>query len=317
MFRADLFKFERILAVSLPERTDHRDGLVLASAVSNLDVEFVDGVRGEDVSRKALPAHFDDSLPPSVIGAWRAHINAIARVVEKGWSSALILEDDVDWDVRLPGLMQDFALDAGVLLSNQGSTQQFVSSSLQLADVPKSSPYGDGWDVLWLGHCGMEVPSDGPKVVHHNDDTVPEPRYLHSWDQLAESPLMMYPPHTRVAMNQKEGVCSLAYAVSQAGARSILLDLGLRRMDHAFDIMLRQWCEGTNGHEKHVCLGVLPQLFDHHRRAGPSDIDSDIATPHDTYRDEAFTLNIRWSVRMNMDKLLHGLTDYDDQYPNG
>jgi hypothetical protein len=68
--------------------------------------------------------------------------------------------------------------------------------------------------------------------------------------------------------------------------------------------------------EPHNCLGVLPQLFDHHRRRGPKSIDSDISAANGDCRDSAFTLNIRWSVRMNMKKLLNGDTRYDDQYPD-
>jgi len=74
-------KFQKIFAVSLPERTDHRDGLVLASAVSNIHFEFVDGVHGDAVLDKALPLGEHSNLGASTIGSWRAHLNAIARLV--------------------------------------------------------------------------------------------------------------------------------------------------------------------------------------------------------------------------------------------
>ena len=225
------------------------------------------------------------------------------------------MEDDVDWDVRLKPLLQDFAISSNSLLqSPPGANLNY--DKLPSTSVPRSSPYGDGWDVLWLGHCGMELPEAGGVVVHEHDVTVPEQRYLQSWDVNEVTPLQAYPSHTRVVMRQRAGVCSLAYAVSQSGARQILYSLGLRRLDKAFDLMLRDWCEGTNGYESHVCLGVLPQLFDHYRRAGPPNIDSDISPPNQAYRDQPFTLNIRWSVRMNMNKILRGDTTYDDQYPD-
>jgi hypothetical protein len=68
-------QFEKIFAISLPERTDRRDGLVLAGAVSDIDIEFIDGVR--NVSTKSLPPHYHEDLQASGIGAWRAHLNAI------------------------------------------------------------------------------------------------------------------------------------------------------------------------------------------------------------------------------------------------
>ena len=72
-------QFEKIFAVNLPERTDHRDGLVLAAAVSGISVEFIDGVHGESISTKALPAGYDETLNLNRIGSWRAHINAISE----------------------------------------------------------------------------------------------------------------------------------------------------------------------------------------------------------------------------------------------
>ena len=75
----DAAQFEKIFAINLPERTDHRDGLILASAVSGISVEFIDGVHGETIAAKALPAGYDESLNIKRIGSWRAHINAISE----------------------------------------------------------------------------------------------------------------------------------------------------------------------------------------------------------------------------------------------
>ena len=69
--------FEKIFAVSLPERTDHRDGLLLAAALSDIEIEFIDGVHGSTISSKALPAKHNDGLSANGIGAWRAHLNAL------------------------------------------------------------------------------------------------------------------------------------------------------------------------------------------------------------------------------------------------
>ncbi|KAJ9611582.1 hypothetical protein H2200_004766 [Cladophialophora chaetospira] len=242
-------------------------------------------------------------------------MNAISRVVENNWTSALILEDDVDWDVRLRSSLADFALASETVLLRHDSVP-LKFRELSFSSTPQSSPYGDGWDVLWFGHCGMQISDQSSTVIHEDDETVPEVRYLHSWDKNEVSPLADYRPHTRVIGEQHEGVCSLAYAVSQAGARGLLNSLGLKRMDNAFDLMLREWCEGIHEDRTHRCIGVLPQLFDHYRPKGPSEIDSDISTPNGGYRSQPFTENIRWSVRLNMDKLLRGETDYNDQWPD-
>lgn len=237
------------------------------------------------------------------------------RVVKRGLSSALIMEDDVDWDVRAKDILKNYARSSNALLNSAaGSAISFKSLPANPATI--TSPYGDGWDVLWLGHCGMDFKSGDSRVIHANDDTVPETQYLRSWDVKAETPLAIYPNHTRVAMPVSDGVCSLAYAVSQKGARSILNSIGLEKLDAAFDLMLRDFCVGDNGRQAHKCLGVLPQIFDHHRRKGSISGESDIEDHGDAVREKAETLNIRWSVRMNMDKILRGETTYDDQYPD-
>lgn len=94
----------------------------------------------------------------------------------------------------------------------------------------------------------MNMPYDeqATAILRRDDPSVPETRYQTSWDVNATCALKDYPAHTRVvAIGAHLGTCSLAYAVSQAGARRLMNDLGLHRLDSAFDLMLRDWCEGT------------------------------------------------------------------------
>jgi len=50
----------------------------LQASLSNVDLEFIDGVRGQDVPDKAL-VNLPDAkrLPDANIGSWRGHMNAI------------------------------------------------------------------------------------------------------------------------------------------------------------------------------------------------------------------------------------------------
>lgn len=71
-------KFEKILVVGLPARTDRRDTMVLQAALSDLDIQFIDGVRGEDIPDSAIPSsRGHERLPPGSVGSWRGHMNAI------------------------------------------------------------------------------------------------------------------------------------------------------------------------------------------------------------------------------------------------
>lgn len=83
--------------------------------------------------------------------------------------------------------------------------------------------------------------------------------------------------------------------------------------------------KGGKGERKggHVCRGVIPQLFDTWRPAGGNWRDSDISKvgaggngEESVIRKEGGTANIRWSVRKNMERILYGRMDFEDQYPD-
>lgn len=290
----------------------------------------MDGIKPDSILEKTLPPHAGIANN-GARGAWRGHINAIQDIVTKGYGSALIAEDDFDWDIRLKEQLRDFAVATNGLLSQfspehiphyaHNTDESFEYSYLatwlyenEKKVVVPQSPYGDGWDVLWLGNCGMNM--KGRKddwqtlaIVHRDDSTVaPVEEYYH-WDWADQHPYNTYPNHTRLYLSQPtDGVCSIAYAISQRGARKILLELGVERADKAFDLMLQDFCQGgwQGGlAEPHACWGVVPPLFAQHRPAGPESKDSDIGSAEaGRVRDQGFTKNIQRSVRMNARKLL-------------
>jgi hypothetical protein len=73
-------KFEKIYIVNLPARSDHRDHMALAAAVSDLEVEFRDGVVGSTVLDKVLPPPGSrQRLKDGEIGCWRAHMDILQQ----------------------------------------------------------------------------------------------------------------------------------------------------------------------------------------------------------------------------------------------
>jgi hypothetical protein len=48
-------QFEKIFVVGLASRTDRRDGMMLQAAISDMQIEFIDGIAGKDVPGKAIP----------------------------------------------------------------------------------------------------------------------------------------------------------------------------------------------------------------------------------------------------------------------
>lgn len=276
------------------------------------------------------------------------------RVVKENLTSALILEDDADWDLHIKQQMQDFALSSRALtqplsshlMSYADPTYPTVRNpedmpppttfdNLPLTESPKYNPYGDDWDVLWLGHCGgLQIPgrteggSEESKtiprglIIHPNDPTVPEPHYLRDFrgtHGITHIPSVDIQNHTRIVHHPQEGFCSVAYAVSQRGARKMLWYMAVRAFDGWFDTMLPHFCEGKDleNMARPTCITVQPQFFDQHVPRGDMWKESDIFLfGGEGFREVAKTPNIRWSTRINLPKLVSGDTDYIDQFPD-
>ncbi|GAP87482.2 putative glycosyltransferase family 25 protein [Rosellinia necatrix] len=298
----DTLGFSKVFVVGLPERTDKRDALALTGALTGFHMEFIDGVKGESIPNKAVPAGVDrQALREENLGSWRGHMNAVRRIVEEGLESALIMEDDMDWDVRLKTQLEQIA---------KGARSIFPSRARP------SSPYGDGWDVLWLGHCGEIFPEtlpenagkpEHPKFTIHNDKTVPP---LSQITGLID--FKRYAEHTRWVHVSGGPICSFAYALSQSGARKVLLDLSVDHLGGAFDNALADFCrDGASGSEDGLqakCISVTPPVFFHHRAKGQVTKDSDIQSKgDDEVREKGTTENIVWSARNNIRNLMLGL----------
>lgn len=207
---------------------------------------------------------------------------------------------------------------------------QLDTTRLPKTVPPKLTPYGDNWDLLWLGHCGMRRPMTRtlinlvgvdedwydisaflPKGVikQHNDITVPEKKHLHWWhDGPFEEFRSNFPEHTRATHHAVGAVCTFAYAVTQAGARKALYEMGMMQMNDPFDLMLRDFCDRKRGHEGNGsrCLTVQPSLFSHFIRKKDDEEGDGVRK----------TVNLRWSTWDNLQKLAKGDTDYVDQWPD-
>lgn len=88
-----ILQFGKIFVISLPSRVDRRDAMVLAAAVSGLDIEFVNGVVGGDIDPKTINLVGEGhDLRQSELGIWRAHLNVYRKIVQQKITSALIME---------------------------------------------------------------------------------------------------------------------------------------------------------------------------------------------------------------------------------
>lgn len=155
------------------------------------------------------------NLPrPAEVGCWRAHANIWSHIVSSGISSALILEDDVDFSVGIREIMEG------------------ISTQLQgIFGARKKEPYGlvdgKGWDILSLGTCWSQLPD--PETDSNRA------RMVRSWiDQYApESDRLsrQYLPNAaskrvRLIGPTKSMVCTHGYAVTREGAMRLLYNVG-------------------------------------------------------------------------------------------
>ncbi|KAI1741981.1 hypothetical protein F4680DRAFT_414076 [Xylaria scruposa] len=425
--------FAEIFVINLPSRRDRRDAMAMAGAVSSINLTFLNGLTGSDSATgisstgKSTNAGTKSSHSASAgaRGSWHSHMNAVQMIVTRGLGSALVLEDDVDWDVRLQTQMGTFAKAARMWLDAEEEKRKRISGHRNLKVtrsqrvgrrlmglVPSSiserrekrgpkteslmepdsssendyrkaadkgferdtiplppnlhldnpgygthakGPYGDDWDILWLGHCGADLPAtqQEPLPSRRNqfspssltisildDATVPEPKHLkpHPFalhDRLGE----MYPPHTRVVHAVNGNVCSLAYAVSQTGARKLLGRFRRKGFVDQWDLMLRDYCMGEyeedrDGGEEHensevgdegensrapVCLTVQPPLISHHYAGEEGASVSNIrGQGGGLARGKKGTPYVRLSVQENLSRLVAGFPMHKlvDQLPD-
>ena len=275
--------FEKIIVINMDQRGDRRDRMSLLSAHTGIDIEYSPGMKGEQVDPKSTPAHWDTNpaLVMGNLGSYRSHMMAIRRVVEKGYRTALIMEDDLDWDLGIKYQLPLFA-------SNLGKVPRsgWTPLSKKAKHQPPNAPYGLDWDILWLGTCMRPEP---PADAHSYRDPISE-EVTKVWDT-------------------KGGVaCSHAYAITYESAKAILaygLDLNA-----PWDLHLSDFCEA------HVCPLVSPSIIGFHQAAGALSKGSDITpTQSAEVREEGISIGIKHSALLDITNNLLPKKDFPPIQP--
>ncbi|CBX98773.1 hypothetical protein IAQ61_007610 [Plenodomus lingam] len=253
--------FGAVLAVS-KDGSERRHSLLQAANVTDFDIT----IPQQPVWTEGDVQRFINGQPDARRGsllAWLGHHNALRWFLDSGLETALILEDDVDWDIRLRSIQIPLAASA---------TRQL------LPPVRSHHPFANGrngrtqywgnhedWDLLYLGHCGDyfdEVTEDGPDTsrqdfnlsdmphITYTDPTLPPPSELHPFTQLLFG-LLKVPEKSRVMHRSRFPLCSFGYAVTRSAAMRLLDDLAPPRLEpkgaRAFDVALLHACnKGEN-----------------------------------------------------------------------
>lgn len=286
----------------------------MTSSLTDIRLDWVDGVRGQEIPDKAVPfvrrlsvriwearltvkqGTNRTQLWENNLGSWRGHMNAIRSIVDNRLASALIMEDDMDWDVSIKGQLSQFAVGAREITESPS--------------VDGGSPYGDNWDLLWLGHCGELFPEmvepklDNPdtrKYLIENDQTVPSFKNIKGMIKWQD-----YPERTRFVHRTGGPICTFAYALSYTGAQKVLYALSVDGLHGPFDNALSDLCRYQFYNTR--CVSATPAYFFHHKPKGYMSKDSDIQGygAGGEIREKGMTENIVYSARLNIVQLLTG-----------
>lgn len=238
-------QFEKILALS-PGPSWRTRGLDLAAKLVGLEFTYVPQPQNTEELITAFSeiGKAEGTLTPlhGSAKAWLAHTDLLKYFIMSGLESALIVEDDVDFDVDLKSQMR--------LLSDNVRAYTNVSFS-------DRTPYGNAWDILWLGHCGSTVLRENPGLRYLDPSRCKTALYS-GWskhflrDYLQEG-------YRIIHWAQRQTVCTFAFAIHKGSAQKIL-DIASKGADQAYDVALSRACwAGTL-----KCLIVNPQIMNHY-----------------------------------------------------
>ncbi|KAF1918445.1 hypothetical protein BDU57DRAFT_199247 [Ampelomyces quisqualis] len=251
--------FGAVVAVSR-EGSDRRHALVQAANVTSLELTIP---KQPEWTEGDLQRFIDgqDNVQRGSILAWLGHRNALQWFLNSNLETALILEDDVDWDIRLRTTQIPLAASAvRQLLPPQRSFHPFANFGSHHTQYWGNH---NAWDLLYLGHCGdyfEEVGDHGPRLdkhynlttmphIQYQDPSLPSPLDLHPFTQTLFDRLSI-PAHTRVFHRSEFPLCSFGYALTRPAAERLLNDLAPPKLKkdgpRAFDVALLDACrEGS------------------------------------------------------------------------
>lgn len=198
-----------------------------------------------------------------------------------------MLEDDADWDVNIKNQLVEFARGTRYILDQERQATH--------------SPYGDGWDILWVGHCGARNIEDVDQrywVIRDDPTAVPQSLWGYPRRQPNLTPPQLNGTFNRVIYGPRRGLCTWGYAISLQGARRLLEDQELEQALPS-DRALNRLCYVGGG-----CLAPYPPLIGTHRAAGSSDRDSDRGDAGGKYRKVGETGQIVFSTKLNLKQLI-------------
>lgn len=232
--------FQKIFALSHAPSWRSR-GLLKAAEFSGLDIDIPKQAQWSPELIDAFRYMGSIGMPHPKQGAalaWLAHIDLVKYFIMSDYDTALILEDDVDWDVNI-----------------KEQTVRIAEAVRKFTNVTETeeAPFGRWWDVLWLGLCAEFVDISKPHLSFSDPTVIPKSKY-NGWTK--EEHVMQIPEGERFVQQALGPICTFGYAISRSGAAKILQHAA-RGQNNAYDLQLSLGCR--EGFLK--CISVNPEIF--------------------------------------------------------
>ncbi|OCL04837.1 glycosyltransferase family 25 protein, partial [Glonium stellatum] len=224
--------FGAVVAVS-HATSPRRRALVFAANMTGIDLTIPDQPAWTDADVEAFRSPEGSRIKKGSALAWMGHLNALEWFLSTDLETAIILEDDVDWDIHLRTSQIPLAAAAiRQLLTQHPPTPANNNNSSRSHSSHKNPPqtyWGPlSWELLFLGHCGDFFPAstlqDSAFLAYADGSLMPAAR-LHTMTAAFLRSLGM-PEHVRLAHRSRWPLCTFAYAVTRASAARIRATYG-------------------------------------------------------------------------------------------
>ncbi|KAJ1926056.1 hypothetical protein IWQ60_004129 [Tieghemiomyces parasiticus] len=120
--------FGDIYVINLKHRTDRRARMLLQADFLDLEFNFFEASTPDTVGFVPPNPSRQKGMTPHRLACWRSHMNVYMDIVARNLSHALIVEDDVNFDLSIPSVVP--------------------------RALAKINSLGD-WDVFYVGHCSL------------------------------------------------------------------------------------------------------------------------------------------------------------------
>lgn len=245
--------------------------------------------------------HLGGEEPTTILNEIRALLNYLALLeafLQTGYETALIVEDDVDFSVGIKSQMDEISK---TILENRVSTLKSDPIEGLVEIIKNEYPYNSDWDILWLGHFGLEFTQDSEVWPYHDPYALPWDRLTSEFNNYYELQVQESKRDRTAPQQVVRGAAPMAtyaFAVTRDAAQRIIEKLR-REKAQRFDLTLHIDCKGLQLR----CMAPVPEVFHHHQVEGGQSLGKSgnlDSTEHDLnwWRTRhKYTYNVEWSAR--------------------